>query len=268
MQKLNIQKIRGLVVPIITPEENGVADAASLTKLLNFLIKNKVDAIFILGTTGEFQHLSLAEKKRIIKISTAIINKRLPLLVGISAQTIEEIQQLIQTANNLNVDAVVLAPLFGRGNPYKKIQIVIKKSRSPLLIYNNPIIHNNKNLDLNFLKQFSDNKKIIGIKDSSGDAHYFKKLLKLKSKKFKIFQGRERSIINSLRKGASGIIAGTANVYPQEFKALILKKDSRTMNKILKYKKELSSSSNYISGIKAKLLEMNIIKTNHLFSQN
>ena len=187
-------------------------------------------------------------------------------LVGISSQTLKDTKELVKLCNNSDVNAVVLAPLFGKGKPDNKIQLVIERSNLPILLYNNPAIQKQKNLDLNLVKKFLSNSKIIGIKDSSETAHYFEKLLKLKSKNFSIFQGGEESIIDSLKKGADGIVAGTANIYPREFKDLVLNKNPELFNKILKYKQKLASlSPNYISALKTKLFKMRIIKTNQLF---
>ncbi len=53
--------IRGVVVPAITPRKDASVDLPGLASLMEFLIAGGVEAIFILGTTGEFQHLSLEE---------------------------------------------------------------------------------------------------------------------------------------------------------------------------------------------------------------
>lgn len=262
-----MHKFQGLVVPIITPSKNNTVDIVSLKKLINFLIKNKTDALFILGTTGEFQNLTLEEKKITIRASAAAIRRRVPLMVGISAPTIQETEQLINLTNKLKVSAVVLAPLFGKGDAGEKINIVIKQSRQPILLYNNPAIHGKRNLDLRIIKKFLTNKKIVGIKDSSGNNNYFNKLLKLSSKNFGVFQGEEKNIMEFLQKNIAGIVSGSANLYPKEFKTLFLQKSKDIMDKISKRKKEIASlSPNYIFGLKIKLAEEDLIETSQLFN--
>ena len=97
-----------LIVPSITPIIKGKVDYSSLKALFNFLIESKVDLIFILGTTGEFIVLSLREKLDIIKFSIDHIRYKIPLLVGVSAKTEEEMQKLIKETNTMEFGTIVV----------------------------------------------------------------------------------------------------------------------------------------------------------------
>ena len=261
MSESAIDKIRGLMVPVITPRQGDTLDTVSLGNLLRFLIENGVDGVFVLGTTGEFQHMSLTDKQQVIKTAVDAVAGQVPVLVGISAQTVAETEKLIKLCNQSAMDAVVLAPMFGEGQTEAKISLAEELSDRPILLYNNPAIHGQKHLDLELVKKVTGHPKIIGIKDSSGDPEYFEKLLGLKSEKFLVFQGREKFILDSMAKGAAGFVSGTANVYPKEFKTLLLKKDPKILEEILKLKKDLNLlAPDYISALKEKLRELDKIE--------
>lgn len=247
------QKIKGLIIAVITPRKNGKLDTHSLKKLLDFQIKNGSDGEFILGTTGEFRNMPFADKQAIIKTSVEAIGKRVPLLVGISAETVAETEKLIRICNESAVDAVVLAPVYGEGEPEAKISLTEERSNKPILLYNNPAIHGQKHLDLGLVKKVMGHAKIIGIKDSSGDPEYFAELLKLKSKQFLVFQGREKFILDSMGRGAAGFVSGTANVFPGEFSDMLAKRDPKLLEQILEKKKELGLlAPDYISSLKVR----------------
>lgn len=254
-------------MPIITPCRNKTLDLFSFKKLSDFLIGHGVDAVFILGTNGEFQFLNLAEKETIIRAAVSIVDTRVQLLVGISAPSLSETEQLLEMVNQVNAVAVVLAPLFGQGEAREKINLVLKRSRLPVLLYNNPHIQNNKNLDLAIIKELARNKKIIGIKDSSGNMDYFTKLLKLVPAEFGVYQGDERLLLDSLDQGAAGVVCGSANVYPAEFKLFYSQRTEELMAKVLELRRQIISlSPNFVYDFKTRLKEAGIIKTNELYS--
>ena len=70
----------GSCTAIITPFKNGEVDFESFKKLIDFQIENKIDAIAILGTTGEPSTLSDIEREQIIVFAKKeILNKVLVL---------------------------------------------------------------------------------------------------------------------------------------------------------------------------------------------
>lgn len=101
----------GIVPPLVTPLlDNNTLDIDGLERLIEHVVAGGVHGIFILGTTGEGPSLSFNLKKEMIKQSSRILNKRLPLLVGISDTSIVECVRLSQFAYQSGADALVSAP--------------------------------------------------------------------------------------------------------------------------------------------------------------
>ena len=77
--------LNGIVPPLVTPLiDNNTLDVQGLERLIEHVIAGGVHGIFILGTTGEAQSLSFDLRVEMIKQTSRILKKRLPLLVGIS----------------------------------------------------------------------------------------------------------------------------------------------------------------------------------------
>ena len=73
---------KGCGTAIITPfKENGV-NFKAFEKLLEYQIKEGVDAIIVCGTTGESATMSLDEKKEVIKFTVDVVKKRIPVIAG------------------------------------------------------------------------------------------------------------------------------------------------------------------------------------------
>jgi len=258
--------VQGLMVPVITPRENGKLDVESLQKLLRFLVDSCVDSIFIIGTTGEFQYISFEEKKEVIQVASETTDGRITLLAGISSLNNTEMLSIIRASEERNVGALVLAPMFAAEKPEIIIDTVLENSSLPLLLYNNPVIHRDEMLPIGIVKDYAVHPKVIGIKDSSGDWEYFNQLLELQNEEFSVLQGKESQILDSLQAGADGIVAAAAQINPDLFCDIIYSPDEAIMEEILSIKSELDMlADDSIAAVKTKLVQMGIITSADTF---
>jgi 4-hydroxy-tetrahydrodipicolinate synthase len=68
--------LRGIIPPMITPLlDTDTLDERGVENLVEHLIAGGVNGIFILGTTGEAQHLSFKIKKELIQRKICNISK-------------------------------------------------------------------------------------------------------------------------------------------------------------------------------------------------
>jgi len=258
--------LKGLIVPIVTPRCNSEIDFEGLKKLIDYLINEGVDGLFVLGTTGEFQYISQEEKKILISKSLEFSELKVPIIVGVSDKELSKALDLIEFLNGKNIVAMVVAPMFFELDPYDVVENILEKSEIPLIFYNNPNLHEGKNIPLDLVKKFKDNPKVLGIKDSSGDENYFDVLMHLSGENFKVFQGRETLALKSLLSGAKGIVSGNANVLPELFKKLVLSKSVEVNQKIIGAKKEIKNlESNGILSIKKGLVKKGLIRSDETF---
>jgi dihydrodipicolinate synthase/N-acetylneuraminate lyase len=256
----------GLIVPIITPKLNGNIDTTGLKRVANNLIDHRIDGVFGLSTTGESQYLSLREKKQEVEAIAEANRQRVALVVGVSSGTLSETHEVIGCAEENNADAVVLALLYGQGTEVEKIDLVLSRSKLPVILYNNPAITDGDNISLATVYRLSKNPRIIGIKDSSGDPCYFNALLELADDHFAILQGREELFLESLANGAEGIVSGSANVFPDQFREVIQKRTQAAQNEAIRCKKELEQLSvNPILAVKKKLVQTGMINSQEMF---
>lgn len=258
--------IQGLMVPLVTPRNDGRLDSQGLRSLLEFHLERCADSLFIIGTTGEFQYLSLEEKKKVIQVTSETIDRQCSVLVGVSSQNTDDTVSIIKEAEEQKLQMIVLAPMYGPEKPDYIIDGVLGNSSLPVLLYNNPQIHDGKSLPVQIVEKYSEHPQVIGIKDSSGDWDYFSQLLGMQRQGFSVLQGRESHILQSIQAGADGIVAGAANVNPDPFCDIIYSADEEIMQEILNLKKELDTlSAESIPALKMKLANMGIIRSAELF---
>src|SRR5699024_11955944 len=87
---LNLE-IKGLITALVTPfDQNNKVDITATEILINRLIEDRVDGIFILGTNGEFHVMEVEEKIFFAKEVIRIVNRRVPVYVGTGAISTDE----------------------------------------------------------------------------------------------------------------------------------------------------------------------------------
>ena len=262
--------LRGIIPPMITPLiETDTLDSQGVENLVEHLIKGGVSGIFILGTTGEAQHLSAKIKVELIKKTCACVNGRVPVLVGITDTSVYESIKLAEIAAEHKATAVVAAPpyYFALGQPelIEYYELLADKCSLPLYLYNMPS-HTKTMIEPDTVMALSKHKNIVGLKDSSANGVYFCKLLTIFKDQpdFELFVGPEEMMASVVLMGASGGVSGGANVYPEIFvdvyNAAANKDVDKTIelqNKMMCISQELYGigqfGSSYIKGIKTAL---------------
>ena len=95
-----------MVTPLRGQDE---LDVEGLERLVEHMLGGGVHGLFILGTTGEGPSLSYKVRMELIKRICALVNGRVPVLVGITDSSFTESVDLAHYAHDEGASAVVLA---------------------------------------------------------------------------------------------------------------------------------------------------------------
>ncbi|MFC1748985.1 dihydrodipicolinate synthase family protein [Pseudomonadota bacterium] len=255
-----MNNLEGVTTPVATPIKDGEIDIEGLGNLTEHLVTNGCDTLFGVSTTSEALLMNPGQKETSLEVISRQNKDRVKLIAGVPAHTLKESKALITSASKNKAEAIVIAPLYGEETTPDSVSELIEISPLPVILYNNPGITNGENVDIATIIRLSAHPKVIGIKDSSGDEKYFQQLLQLQSQHFAVLQGRETPSLRSLKAGASGLVSGSANVYPKQFKTLYTQRRPKDLQEVLRLKKDIASlPGSYIHGIKIKLVEKGII---------
>jgi 4-hydroxy-tetrahydrodipicolinate synthase len=205
---------------MITPlDEQEQVDCRSVRRLVDHIVEGGVHGILVLGTTGEGP--ALGERKRAAAIQTAVeaVNCRVPVVVGCMAPGTRLALNYIEMAASLGADAAAVTPPFYYSTDDQHVlethfRRVADESLLPIVIYNIPQ-NTHSSLAPETIIALGELGNVIGVKESSGNIEYLQSLLDLRSNgQFKVFQGTEVSMVDSLLMGADGLVPGSANVAP------------------------------------------------------
>ena len=266
---LKIQ-LRGTGVAIVTPFKNGEIDFSALKNLIEFLIKKKVEYIVTLGTTGETPTLSKSEKKEIIAFTKKIINKRIPLVVGIGGNNTAETIEQLKGFDAEDVIAVLSAsPYYNKPSQegiFQHYKALAEASPRPIILYNVPGRTSSNISAETTVRLAKECKNIAGIKEASGNMVQCMHILKNAPKDFLIVSGDDHIAMSLIACGMDGVISVVANCFPEEFSELIrlsLKFDfveaHKIQNKLLEAM-DLLFVENNPAGVKEFLHQMKLIE--------
>ena len=103
---------RKLYPAMVTPLADGgdSLDEAAFRPLVDLLLANGADGLFVCGTTGEGMNLDLDERKRVVRAAADALEGRGDLLVHCGAQTTRDTVALAADAASLGVDGVAVIP--------------------------------------------------------------------------------------------------------------------------------------------------------------
>ncbi len=213
----------GIIPPVITPlTDRDTLDQAGLERLIEHLISGGVHGLFILGTTGEAPSLGYRLRRELIERTCKLTAGRVPVLVGITDTAFVESVGVAHHAAECGAAAVVLSTPYyfpaGQTELLGYVQNLLPQLPLPLVLYNMPSL-TKVWFELDTLKKLTDQERIVGIKDSSGDLKYFESLMSLRAARpdWSIMIGPEAMLPQAMKLGGDGGVTGGGNAYPRLF---------------------------------------------------
>lgn len=220
------KKLKGTGVAIVTPfHKDGSIDFKSLGKLLNSLIENGITYIVTLGTTGESAALSTVEKNAVINYVTEVVEKRIPVVVGVGGNNTSAVLGMLKELSLDDVDAILsVCPYYNKPQQnglYLHYKAIANNSPLPVILYNVPD-RTGVNLKAETTLQLAhDFKNIIGIKEACKNTEQWIAILKDRPDNFMLLSGDDLSTMPMIALGGNGVISVTANAFPKEFSDMV-----------------------------------------------
>ncbi|MCK9454068.1 MAG: 4-hydroxy-tetrahydrodipicolinate synthase [Sulfurimonas sp.] len=264
--------VTGSTTALITPFKNGKLDEQTYADLIKRQIKNGINAVCPVGTTGESATLTYEEDKRCMEIAVEVCKGTdTKVLAGAGSNSTAEAIEAAKTAQKCGVDAIFsVAPYYVKPSQeglYQHYKAVAESvSELPFMLYNVP---GRTVVDITadtVIRLFDDVKNIYGIKEATGSLERSVELLSRRPE-LKVFSGDDAIDYPMLANGGAGITSVSANLLPDlksELVRLALSGDfkaSKAINdKLFSINKALFIESNPIM-IKAAMYIAGLLKT-------
>jgi len=220
------RRLTGIIPPLVTPLFSpDQLDIAGLERLIEHVLAGGVHGLFILGTTGEGPALSYRIRRELIERTLRQVDRRVPVLVGITDTSTKEMTALAVYAAERGAGALVLAPPYYFPNCQPELLEYFRRTArvlpAPVFLYNMPT-HTKTQIEIDTVRRAFDEPNVAGIKDSSGNMVYFHQLVALAEQNGgrPVFMGPEELLGESVLFGGSGGVSGGANLFPSLYVAI------------------------------------------------
>jgi 4-hydroxy-tetrahydrodipicolinate synthase len=216
------ERLRGVIAAIATPvSDRGQPDLGRFLSRAARLLSSGCDALNVLGTTGEATSFSLAQRLAVMRAAAGSGLSLSRMMVGTGAAAVEDAAELTLEAAALGfAGALVLPPFYYKPVPEAGILryfecIVEATTGQPigLYLYNFPALAGvTYTPSLVALLQECFGERIVGLKDSSGDVAYARRIAAL-SPALDVFPSNEANLLLARGDGPfAGCISATANI--------------------------------------------------------
>lgn len=213
-------QLRGVIAAVATPFDDADAiDEKALRMQLDRILENGAHGLMPVGGTGEFPHLSRAEKRKVIEIAARAARGKVPTIAGTSACSTKEALELTRDAREAGADAAILVPPYyfrlTDDAIYRFYQAIAEAKILPIVVYNNPLYTGN-DMNPDLIVRLCRLPGVIGVKQSNADLGGLVEIIRHVGGTVSICTGIDSQFLSALVVGAKGIFSTAAAVIPRE----------------------------------------------------
>jgi len=209
------------VFPALTTQlrRNQSLDLDATGRHLEVMLDSGVSGMIVLGSLGENQTLTPAEKRQVLEMAVKVVHGRVPVLSGVAETSSALAVDYVRAGEKLGADGFMVMPaMCYRGDAVETLahfRTVAEATGLPLMAYNNPLSYAN-DLTPELFGQLAEVKNYVAIKESSGDVRRITDLHNTVGDRYALFTGVDNLLLESAILGIDGWVAGTGIAFPRE----------------------------------------------------
>jgi dihydrodipicolinate synthase/N-acetylneuraminate lyase len=214
------------VIPAMTTafKPDYSVDHAFVAKHAAWLIDNGCSGIVALGSLGESATLQFDEKVAVLKTLVTALRGKAPVVAGIASLSTMEAVGLAKAAEDVGCSGLMVLPPYVYSSDWREmkshVQPVIRATKLSCMLYNNPVSYKTDFLPEQIKELAGIHSNLEAVKESSADVRRVTAVKAICGDRLRLFVGVDDVIVEGVRAGAVGWIAGLVNAFPRESVAL------------------------------------------------
>jgi N-acetylneuraminate lyase len=212
-------RLRGLVTATFTPmHDDGEVNLAAIPAMVDFLISQKINGLYVLGSTGEGVSLTFDERCQVAEAFVQAANKRIPVLIQVGSESMKMSQALAAQAQKIGADAIsAVSPVYFKPDTaqvlVETMQVLASGApKLPFYYYHIPTVTGVTVPILDFLALAGQQiPNFCGIKFTATQLHEFQACVEYADGKYEILWGFDEMLLAGLAMGAQAGIGSTYN---------------------------------------------------------
>ena len=208
---------KGTATALITPFTDNGVDFQALDKILDYQVDGGVNALVILGTTGEPATMTKEEKVAVVEAVVKKLKGKLPIIVGAGANCTADAVENAKLYTTLGADGLlVVTPYYNKctgDGLVAHYTAVAEATPLPIIAYNVPGRTGVNMLPKTFAK-IAEIDNIVAIKEASGNMEQIEECIRLVGDKADVISGDDGLTVPVMLMGGSGVISVASNLAP------------------------------------------------------
>ena len=241
---MNTFLFTGCATALVTPFlPNGQLDESALRRLLFMQTEADIDALVLLGTTGEPCTLSMDERRRIIEIGLECVGDSIPIIVGTGSNDTRRAIEYAHQAHKLGAAGqLCVTPYYNKATQVGLIRhyhAILDACPLPMILYNVPS-RTGMGFSADTVAELSRHPGVAGLKEAGGNPVFTNEVLEKTHGELPVYCGNDDQILPLMALGSCGAISVVSNVLPERTRALTHACLERRMDDAQKLQLELS----------------------------
>jgi len=216
---------KGVGTALITPfKDNGEVDYELFEKILEHQLENDIDALVVLGTTGESPTVHLEEREKLTKMAVAKADGKVPVIVGTGTNDTIKVIEMNELAEKNGADGLlIVTPYYNKTSQAGLVDHythIAKQTELPIIAYNVPS-RTGVNIEPETFKKMAEiEDNIVAIKEASGDMSQILNVIEIAGDQKTILSGNDDQGLPLMMCGGSGVISVFSNLMPGVMKKI------------------------------------------------
>ena len=200
-------------------DENMDVKKDTVTKMVDYQLRNGVKGFYVGGNTGECTVLPAKTRKQMLETVVEVNKGRGKIMAHIGAGHFDEVMDLLEHANTQNIDAIASLPpslcsFYNHKDTIEYYKALAKASKFPVYAYVTPVTMQHSEL-YSFANELSEIENIAGLKITIPDYFKFALVNQIDGGRLNNLNGPDEMMLSSLAIGADGAIGTTYNIVPK-----------------------------------------------------
>ena len=209
----------GACPALVTPfNQHGAIDYDAFGRQIDAQIAAGVDAVCVCGTTGESATMSIREHIAAVEYCVQRVNHRVKVIAGAGSNDTSAAVYLSQHAQDSGADALLhVTPYYNKASQtglIKHYEYIADRTELPIILYNVPS-RTGVSFTAESYQILSQNPKINGVKEASGNFSLLAHTRFLCGDDFYIWSGNDDQVVPMMALGAKGVISVACNIVPE-----------------------------------------------------
>lgn len=203
---------------------DGSLDLEGSRAIFRFVGESGNEGAFVLGTTGEFPAIDVAEFTQLVEAALQELADRMRVIVHVGQPSTYEAVRLVGIAKGLGAtEFAALTPYYLKSTDdsifeyFEKVSDAVGEGRLYVYIY--PARSGNA-VSPELLVRLAALPAVVGAKVSELSLDEIAAYRAVVPEDFELYTGADRDLIAAVAAGAQGVVSGVSSVTPKPFRAL------------------------------------------------